>query len=382
MRTFLIFSTLLFTSLLSFGQCPNEIMFVQTQAEVDAFTSTYPNCTMLERSLWVGTNAGSDITNLNGLSQITHIGVSQGGYGGGLFIIDSPMLTSLNGLNNLQVIGGSLGVQNTGITNMEGLESLETIRGSLNQNNNNLIENMIGLESLTSLERIELNELPALVNLEGLESLEIIGGTIQLTDNANFSSFLGLQNVTTISAALRITNCDNLNNLDEFDNVTTLGYLYLDQNDSLNSIQGLSNAVPENVFLQLIIRNNPSLSDCAIQIICENFDNPDPLVEVIIANNAGGCNNNQEVMDACLLTVNDLSVLISANLFPNPVSEILQIHVAEGIVFEKATLYSVLGEELFSTSEENVDCSQLATGIYFVKVITDHGAVAKKIIKN
>jgi Secretion system C-terminal sorting domain len=381
MRKFLLSTILILTSFLGFGQCPNEILILANQAEVDNFSANYPGCTMLDKSLWVGTNAGSDITNLNGLSQITHIGMSQGGFGGGLFIIDSPLLTSLNGLNNLQIIGGSLGIQNTSIINMQGLNSLEEVRGSLSQNNNNLIVNMNGLESLTGLRRIEFTDLPALVNLEGLELLELIDGDVQLSNISNFSSFQGLNNITAIKRALRVINCDNLTNLDVLDNITYLGYLHLFENANLSSIQGLSNALPENVYLQIIIRDNPSLPDCAIQMICDNFDNPDPLVEVIIENNAGGCNSNEEVMDACLLSVSDRDTRVSVSLFPNPVSSTLQIHTSEGIVLQKAVVYSILGEELIFTSEETVDFSKLSTGIYFVEVLTDRGSVTKKIVK-
>jgi len=82
-----------------------------------------------------------------------------------------------------------------------------------------------------------------------------------------------------------------------------------------------------------------------------------------------------------ILNVNYLLLSERIRIYPNPVSSKLQIRTSEGISLLKATVYSVLGEELFFTLEETVNFSNLSAGIYFVEVVTNHGIITKKIIK-
>ena len=53
--------------LIAFSQCPPDGTF-NSQAEIDAFATNYPNCTELTSSLVI---SGDDITDLSGLAQIT-----------------------------------------------------------------------------------------------------------------------------------------------------------------------------------------------------------------------------------------------------------------------------------------------------------------------
>jgi len=194
---------------------------------------------------------------------------------------------------------------------------------------------------------------------------EIFNGTIEAS-NMNISNFEGLE------AFINIAGFNGAGN-----EIVTLR---LDDNTTLTSVIFENNPLLEAVNLKngnnTSITNFQGLNCPSLQFVCvddvtfaeANFTNIDAQVEFTI--------------DCGFLAVPTFDIQKSVTMFPNPVSDRLQIHVAEGIVFEKATLYSILGEELFHTSEENVDCSQLATGIYFVKVMTDHGAVTKKIIKN
>ena len=81
------------------GQClPLGITF-NTQQQIDDFPTNYPGCIIIEGYLDI--QGFSNITNLNGLSQIVEIG----GY---LSIISSFSLDDLSGLDNLQSVGGYL----------------------------------------------------------------------------------------------------------------------------------------------------------------------------------------------------------------------------------------------------------------------------------
>ncbi|MCK6694237.1 MAG: hypothetical protein L6Q97_19310, partial [Thermoanaerobaculia bacterium] len=84
--------------------CNLNILFT-TQAEIDNFPVNYPNCTDISGFVRIEGIAGSDITNLDGLSGITSIG----GY---LRIRNCPQLENIDGLNGLTSVGDELRITN------------------------------------------------------------------------------------------------------------------------------------------------------------------------------------------------------------------------------------------------------------------------------
>ncbi|MDP2160310.1 MAG: T9SS type A sorting domain-containing protein [Flavobacterium sp.] len=69
--------------------------------------------------------------------------------------------------------------------------------------------------------------------------------------------------------------------------------------------------------------------------------------------------------------------------YPNPVTNELNISIADGKTIERISIYSLVGQ-LVRTIEGNttvVNMSDFSDGIYLVKVQTDHGVIDQKIIK-
>lgn len=356
MKRTLLLITFILTSFNGLGQCPNEILILATQSQIDNFSINYPGCTELQNNLWIGTNSGSNITNLNGLSQITAVVGSQIG----LFIIGSPLLENLSGLENLEFIDGPFGVQNTGISNFSGLGNLERIGGVFSVRANYNLINFDGLPSLTTITGgLQADENTSLINFEGLGSIETIGSSGS-TGNILIYSNPSLQNLDGLEGWQFVRNFSILDN------------------QNINSIDGAANITLHSTTI-IWIEDNPNLSFCAITLVCESFN--DSNISHLIANNSPGCNNPQEVEAACLLFISDFDLKKAIVLFPNPVSSILQIETREGIVLQKAVVYSILGEELILTSEKTVDFSTFSAGIYFVEIVTNRGSVTKKIVK-
>jgi len=115
--------------------CPNGDNFsFSTQAQIDNFGATYAHCTdIVLGNVFV---SGSDITNLDGLSNLTSIG-------GNLSIDNNSALIDLDGLTSLTSVGGSLRVfNNVSLINISGIENIDptTIAspGLFIQNNTNL----------------------------------------------------------------------------------------------------------------------------------------------------------------------------------------------------------------------------------------------------
>lgn len=82
------------------------------------------------------------------------------------------------------------------------------------------------------------------------------------------------------------------------------------------------------------------------------------------------------------LGIGDINLETAVEVYPNPVSEILQIETSQGIVVKEMAIYSIQGKKLLATSAGTIDVSLLASGVYFVTIITESGNLTKKIIKN
>jgi hypothetical protein len=91
--------------------CPYDCYFT-SQVQIDNFQTDYPGCTEIQYDVFI---SGENITNLEGLSVLTHIG-------GVFYLEDCPELTSLHGLRNLQSISGFMDIENCDkITDLTGL---------------------------------------------------------------------------------------------------------------------------------------------------------------------------------------------------------------------------------------------------------------------
>lgn len=323
MKQRLLLLGFLLTSILSFGQCPAGTLTLSTQDEVDDFVLTYPNCTQLLGNLVI---EGNTINNFKGLGGITEI-------------------------------AGSLRVRDTQILNFMGLESLETIGGEFDVNDNSALIDLSGLDLLASVRRFFVYSNSNLKSLDGIDALAVLEEpeNIFITNNSSLIS---------INALSSVTSCPGC-------------FVVISANPNLTNLEGLEN-IPASDFNFLQLKDNPNLVVCNLLNICIFLSEGG---EHIIENNASGCSSGPEIVDNCLFSIAESNLANDIILTPNPVSEKLQIQVTEGIEFQKATVYSILGEELFFTSEETVDCSQLSSGIYFVKVSTDRGFVTKKIVK-
>jgi len=76
--------------------------------------------------------------------------------------------------------------------------------------------------------------------------------------------------------------------------------------------------------------------------------------------------------------------LKQVSLFPNPVSDKLQIQVPPSIELKSVAVYDLMGKQYqFNQSIDKVlDFSRMATGVYILEIETNMGNLTKKLIKN
>ena len=289
----------------TFDCLPNGFYHFYSQSYIDNFSAGFPNCTVLNEYAVI---SGDDITNLEGLSQITAVD-------GDLWILGNPLLPNLSGLDNLSSITGELEISgNTALTDLTGLE---------------------GLISITE---------------------NLIIGYWYPSGNTVLSSLAGLNNLWMVG-----------------------GEIEIEQNSVLTSLSGIDNIMPGSVD-GISILDNPALSTCDVQSICNYLALPNSTVW--ITNNAPGCNSPEEVEEACMVSVKETGVDHQITLFPNPADKSISIGLKGAMEIEEVTISNHLGQVVFQGKPVNnsLDVSALQPGVYFIEIVSDQSKTIKKLI--
>jgi hypothetical protein len=396
-----------------------------SQADIDNFLLDLSNCTELEGNVTI---SGSDITNLNGLNVLTSIGGSLSiginaaltnltgldnltSIGGDLSIYSNETLTSLTGLEGLTSIGGGLDISGSvALTSLTGLDNLTSIGGGLNIGSNGALIDLMGLEGLTSIggslyigwnaatltsltglnnltsigDYLTIDGNASLTNLSGLEGLTSVGGDVYIS-GYSLTNLTGLESLTSIGGYLDIAYTVSLTSITGLENVTSIGgFLYIVNNDALTSLTGLDN-INAGSINDLAIYNNPSLSFCDVQSICNYLASPNGVITIDL--NATGCSSRQEVEAACEVGVNDNGTITDHfTIYPNPASHTITISTPTTPNKNTTlTIFNINGQQLLSrqiTEQQTVvDMSGLPHGVYLVKVTDESKVQVGKIIR-
>ena len=94
-------------------------------------------------------------------------------------------------------------------------------------------------------------------------------------------------------------------------------------------------------------------------------------------------NNNALITDDCQLGIEGVDEAQIA-VYPNPVSSILYLKTEQNVSIKFITIYDALGRRVYKQrgNIEQVEMNSLPSGLYFLKIQTNQGAVVKKIIKD
>ncbi|NQX81162.1 MAG: hypothetical protein HRT66_04080 [Flavobacteriaceae bacterium] len=233
----------------------------------------------------------SDISDISGLISVSSIK-------GSLDIVGNPNLTSLEGLNNVNLIisegppmegppmegppmegppmegppveepSGFVYIgYNDSLTNLVGLESLIDAFHLIIDSNNSLV-NLEGLNNLDLIISEEpmmgppsgfvyIYENPSLISLSGLDSVDSLS-YIDIEYNNSLIDLDGLQGLTSVSDDVYIYGNSSLTSLSGLDNLESLGSLDIEYNDNLLNLNGLQGLA--NVSYEIYISENPSLT--------------------------------------------------------------------------------------------------------------------------
>ncbi len=326
---FKAFLVILFTGnvFITYAQCPTNNIILSTQQDIDDFSNNYPGCNEIMGNVTIQEAVSGNILNLNGLSQINTVN-------GDLIIASNESLLNLEGLSNLNNLqGGFLIFENNSLNSLSGLENLTTIGSG---------------SSVAFYFAQNIN----ISNLDALSNLESVNGSLTIK-----SSWL-----------------TNLNGLVNVQNI--YGNIDIGLNFRLTDIEGLRNINPLNINLFAITQNHV-LSNCAIQSLCNYFDQIPSSIN--IQNNAAGCNYINEVRDACALGIKDQQ-LSEVKVYPNPTNDTFEISgLIEGILEIIDSQGRIVKQMDLNKGTHSI--SELSTGVYFVKITSENSSITKRLIK-
>lgn len=273
--------------------------------------------------------------------------------------IGESQIISLNLENNLQLV--FLDCHHSPIENINLSQNINLItlgctytpltEIDLSQNIN-LEEVLIRFNQLTSLDISNLPNLKKLnFNLNQVTELDV-------SNNPNLESLIADNNLIT---SLDITNNPNLFRLTLINNSLT----------SLNLKNGFNN----NMF-KMHAQDNPALT--CIQVddisypstqVCTSWD--------------GWCKDETAIYsEDCNLGLEEV-LESQLSIYPNPAKDVLYLYNESVSEISCLKVYDALGKLVLKEyySFNQIDISDLATGLLFVKIETDKGLITKKIIK-
>jgi len=175
-----------------------------------------------------------NLTNLNGLSHLSYVG--------GNFTLWGNGFTDINGLIHLQTIVGDLNIgYNFRLPNLSGLDGVSAFDGSVRIISNDILTNIDPLSNLSGVVDLEINNNDALTFLP-FDNLTSVGGNLTIIDNSVLPNLDGFSVLNTIGGDLEITGNNALVNAFGTypHNITVGGSLRIKLNNSLGFIEGLT----------------------------------------------------------------------------------------------------------------------------------------------
>ncbi|MCB6010350.1 leucine-rich repeat domain-containing protein, partial [Flavobacterium psychrophilum] len=228
-----------------------------------------------------------------------------------------------------------------------------------------------GLTSVTIPNSVTDIENSAFFSCSGLTSVTIPNSVITINRGA-FSGCSGLTSVTIPNSVTTIRenaffNCSGLTSVTIPNSVTTIENAAFYNCKRLTTVKcyiTMPLAINADVF------GNVTQSNCALNV-------PTGTQAVY---QAAAVWRNFSPISGGLLSNHSFAIESALKIYPNPVSEILNIALQEGLQLQKVNFYNTLGQLIKTTNHSEINVSSFAKGNYFVEVMTNQGKATKTII--
>lgn len=359
---------------------------------------------------------GPSITSLEGIQSFTNLQYLR------CYVIGITSLDlATQNLNLTTLIFEHLGLNSLDVTQMSNLKYLnfhDNNISALDVSQNTSLETLIcSFNQLTEIDlsqNIELKKLTIYNNLlssidvtsnPNLESLNISKNPIDVLNVSQNLNLIVLRcgNHSSLFSSLEVSNNTILETLSVGD--TQLTNLDISNNPNLKAL-----GCDDNQLTSLDISNNPNLFSVSCEnnaLVSLNLKNGanSTLVNMKARNNPNlGCIqvDDEDIANTkvcitsdplpswckdattaysenCILGVEDQGT-VTFSIYPNPAKDILYIQAVE--VLDKVQIYSITGVLIKTSKDSSIDISNLATGLYFVKVALQGNSVTKRFLKS
>jgi hypothetical protein len=189
-------------------------------------------------------------------------------------------IADVKGATGLEPLQGFNQVNHLALERNPRLQSLRKLNqvglGSLAIEKNNRLENLDGLQHITTLSGFVLEENDSIRNLQGLNGLRQIryvesgGGTMIIESNSGLQSLKGLESLEQVKR-IAVHHNPNLKRIAGMAQLTEIStHLSIYENESLRSVDSLMGL--QKIGGSLTIEDNPSLPSCEVEEFVENVE--------------------------------------------------------------------------------------------------------------
>ncbi|WP_134627639.1 leucine-rich repeat protein, partial [Flavobacterium psychrophilum] len=263
-------------------------------------------------------------------------------------------LTSVTIPNSVTTIGDYVFADCPGLTSV-------TIPNSVTSIGDYVFGGCSGLTSVTIPNSVTTIKEGTFFNCSGLTSVTIPNSVTDI-ENGAFFSCSGLTSVTIPNSVTTIKegtffNCSGLTSVTIPNSVTAIGE---DAFAGCRSLKTVNCHITSPLVINANVFGNITQSNCALNVPTGTQ----------VAYQAAAVWRNFSPISGGLLSNHSFAIESALKIYPNPVSEILNIALQEGLQLEKVNFYNTLGQLIKTTNHSEINVSSFAKGNYFVEVMT------------
>ena len=220
---------MLFTFFQGYSQCPPGEVRLETQQEVDAFSASFPGCTVVNGNLIIN---GNSITDLSFLGKIT--GVQ------GDLVIEQTFISELP-LALLEYVGGDLFIsRNENLLHIN-VPKISSIGNNLIIEGHYLLKSISGFDKIITLHHLGIVGNWFLETIPEFRKLQTLTEVTQIHENTTLREIKGFQSLV-CGVGISIHGNDQLTLIDGFPEVVELtgyfGGLGISVNSALETVRG------------------------------------------------------------------------------------------------------------------------------------------------
>ncbi|EOG6917283.1 leucine-rich repeat protein, partial [Flavobacterium psychrophilum] len=265
-----------------------------------------------------------------------------------------------NNLTSVTIPNSVTDIENGAFFSCSGLTSV-TIPNSVTSIGDEAFADCSGLTSVTIPNSVTTIGDYVFADCSGLTSVTI-PNSVTTTGDGSFARCSGLTSVTIPNSVTAIgedafADCSGLTSVTIPNSVTAIGE---DAFAGCRSLKTVNCHITSPLVINANVFGNITQSNCALNVPTGTQ----------VAYQAAAVWRNFSPISGGLLSNHSFAIESALKIYPNPVSEILNIALQEGLQLQKVNFYNTLGQLIKTTNHLETNVSSFAKGNYFVEVIT------------